>query len=60
MTHFERLLAKRLGELSEEKTFILTHTVLPQTEYHIQMGYMQCLRDIEALLVEIRKEINEG
>ncbi len=58
-TLFERELAKRLREQYEAKTTALTHTVLTREEYLIQMGYFQCLRDIEALSDEIRADLRK-
>jgi hypothetical protein len=59
-TLFERELAKRLAEVKQGKTDSFTQTVLTQDEYHRQMGYFQCLRDIEALCEEIRSDLRKG
>lgn len=57
---FERELAKRLEEIRLSRTEAFTHNVLTQDEYHKQMGYFQCLRDIVELCDEIRGDMRKG
>ncbi len=59
-TLFERELAKRLAEVKQRKTDSFTQTVLTPEEYNRQMGYFQCLRDIEQLCEEIRSDMRKG
>lgn len=58
-SHFERELAKRLRQLIDDKTSDLTQTVLTKKRYHLQMGYLLCLREIEVLCDEIRKDLRQ-
>lgn len=58
-TLFERELAKRLEEIKQGKTDSFTQTVLTQDQYHQQMGYFQCLRDIAEICDEIRSDLRK-
>ena len=59
-TQFERELAKRIAEIRASKTDSFIQTVLTSDEYMRQMGYFQCLRDLEVICDEIRGDLRKG
>ena len=59
-TLFERKLAARLDEMRDSARDAVTHTVLPQADYAVQIGYLKCLSVVMEICDEIRSEIQKG
>lgn len=59
-TLFERQLARKLEELKQTKTDLLTQNVLSPAEYQYNVGYFKCLTDVQSICDQVRDEIQNG